>query len=420
MSQKSVIFLLGAVACLGPAAWADDNSPLLDNDSNKMLGAHGSEIHDHGGSGDVVVLRGVNLGGWLEWQDWMCPIDSGSSLKDNNPGHNGYDFEVRGALAKRFDAETCDSLIGSYEDAWITAKDLDNIKALGLNVVRLTLGYDTIVNQDGSWRSDCFDRLDWLVKNAWNRGIYTIIDFHAFLPPDQDGSATGYFANSDRQNETVQIWTAIANHYKGNPAVAMYDLLNEPNNSSPPGKQKPSAQTVCDLYDQIYQAIRKVDPDHLIAMEGMWDWHTLRDPDENGYRNVVYSFHWYHFGQKNVGENNQWTDNDIKSVAEMQKQWRVPAYIGEFNLFGDAAAWKYALQAYTKAGLSWTMWTYKNKASGENSWGVYTTIPGRAPPVPNLATDSSAEIRSKWLAWRTDNDTFQLNPMLGPVLAPSP
>jgi endoglucanase len=289
MSQKSVIFLLGAVACLGPAAWADDNSPLLDNDSNKMLGAHGSEIHDHGGSGDVVVLRGVNLGGWLEWQDWMCPIDSGSSLKDNNPGHNGYDFEVRGALAKRFDAETCDSLIGSYEDAWITAKDLDNIKALGLNVVRLTLGYDTIVNQDGSWRSDCFDRLDWLVKNAWNRGIYTIIDFHAFLPPDQDGSATGYFANSDRQNETVQIWTAIANHYKGNPAVAMYDLLNEPNNSSPPGKQKPSAQTVCDLYDQIYQAIRKVDPDHLIAMEGMWDWHTLRDPDENGYRNVVYS-----------------------------------------------------------------------------------------------------------------------------------
>jgi aryl-phospho-beta-D-glucosidase BglC (GH1 family) len=417
-TRLSVFVLTISVAIAGLAK-ADDTEPSwVTGGDDKMLAAKGTDLRDHHGDGNVVILRGVNLGGWLEWQDWMCPMDSSGKLKDSNPGHNGYDFVLRDMLTKRFGEQTANDLIGAYEDSWITTRDLDNIKALGMNVVRLTFGYDTLLHDDGTWRDDAFTRMDWLVQKAWDRGIYTIIDYHAFLPASakQDGSAASYWNNPVQKNETVQIWTHIADHYKGNPAVAMYDLLNEPNNSAPSGKPEPSAETICDLYDRIYTAIRTVDQNHVIAMEGLWDWKALRDPSEAGYRNVVYSFHWYHFGQKGVDDNNAATDDDINHITQMRESWTLPTFIGEFNLFGDAEAWRYALRKYHDAGLSWAMWTYKNKASDTNSWGVYTTLPGKAPPVPNLSTDSAADIRSKWKAWETSDDTFALNPMLGPVL----
>ncbi len=380
-----------------------------------FLKADGTALRDR--NGRVVQLRGVNLGGWLEWQEWMCPIDSSRSLRDANPGHNGYDFEVRNLLVKRFGAAVAEELINTWRDAWIAERDLDNIHDLGLNVVRLPLSWDALLRDDGTWRPDAFERIDWLVANAWKRGLYTILDYHAFLPPaaNQDGGANGYWTNADWKAETVRIWTRLASRYKGNPSIAMYDLLNEPNNSHLKDHPAPSAAVVCDLYDALYKAIRTADPEHPIAIQGIWDWRTLRDPGRNGHRNVVYSFHWYAWSSKTTADRNRATDNDLQSVRAMQQVWHVPAFIGEFNLFGDQDAWRYALEHYDQQKLSWTMWTWKNKASGSNSWGIYTTIPGKAPPVPNLLTDSADTIRRKWRGWATSPDTFVINPMFKPL-----
>ena len=131
---------------------------------------------------------------------------------------------------------------------------------------------------------------------------------------------------------------------------------------------------------------------------------------------MVYSFHWYNWNGKNTAERNQATDHDVQAAVEVLRTWKVPVFIGEFNLFGDKDAWKYALEQYDKRQLSWTMWTYKNTAGGANSWGIYTTIPGKAPPAPNLAKDSADEIRRKWKAWATSPETFALNPMFKPLL----
>ena len=122
----------------------------------------------------------------------MCPIDVSGTLRDANPGHNGYNFEVRRLLTRRFGATIAEDLVKTYEDAWITAGDLDNIQALGLNVVRLTLAYDTMLNDDGQWRANALTRMDWLVKNAWDRGLYTIVDFHASSARRQPGRRGGW------------------------------------------------------------------------------------------------------------------------------------------------------------------------------------------------------------------------------------
>ena len=409
---RSLVLAFGLLALSGLPVLAADG----------FLKADGRVLRDERGHGKAVQLRGANIGGWLEWQVWMCPIDSSKTLKDANPGHNGYDFEVRRLLVKRFGPEVSEELINAYLDAWITPRDLDNIKSLGLNAVRLPLSYATMLKDDGTWRPDAFRRLDAFVKSAWSRGIYTILDYHAFLPPgaEQNGSADGYWSNEAQKAETVRIWTCLAEHFKGNPGIAMYDLLNEPNNSYLKDHQGPSAATVCDLYDRFYRAIRAVDPDHVIAMEGVWDWHSLREPAKAGYQNVVYSFHWYNWNGKTTEDRRKAVDNDIQSIAKMQAAWNIPVYIGEFNLFGDKEAWKYALDQYNAQGLNWTIWTYKNKASGSNSWGLCNTIHGKIPPIPNLATDSADEIRQKWKAWSTTPETFAINPFLKSILMPPP
>ena len=299
------LFSTAAVAQMAPSwagAFGDD----------AFLKANGAALRDHRGTGHAVQLRGVNLGGWLEWQDWMCPMDSSKTLPDANPGHNGYDFGLRGLLVKRFGPAVAEDLINTYEDAWITARDLDNIKALGMNAVRAPFAYDTLLDEKGAWRVDAFKRLDWLVQAAWERGIYTIIDYHAFLPSgaEQDGSATGYWSNAAQLNETAQIWTRIAEHYRGNPAVAMYDLLNEPNNSAPNGK--PAARQGRNRH-AIYttgSTMPSVRPTPI--MPSPWKGYGIGRRcairGRAGYRNVVYSLHWYHWGQKNLADNNAGTD----------------------------------------------------------------------------------------------------------------
>ena len=54
-----------------------------------------------------------------------------AALRDANPGHNGYDFEVRRLLEKRFGAAKADGLVKTYQTSWITAADLDEYSLVG-------------------------------------------------------------------------------------------------------------------------------------------------------------------------------------------------------------------------------------------------------------------------------------------------
>src|SRR5690348_4816515 len=85
-----------------------------------MLHASGTNIVD--ANGNVVPLRGVNLGGWFIMEKWMCPLDSGS-LPDT--------YSVIQELDNRFGVATEQSLIAGYQQNWITTTDLDNIRNAG-------------------------------------------------------------------------------------------------------------------------------------------------------------------------------------------------------------------------------------------------------------------------------------------------
>ena len=333
------------------------------------------------------------------------------------------DWTARDILTQRFGAETAESLLAAYEDAWMKESDFDHIAAAGFNVVRLPFWYRNVESEDGTWRADAFQRLDWCVAQAWKRGIYTILDLHGVPGGQSDGDSTGrirkgpdlnFWTNEAELSRSTDIWKRVADHFKGNPAVAAYDLLNEPSGA-------PTRDALWAVYDRFYRAIRGVDRDHVITVEGCWGgkvngqymgWglDTLPPPARFGWNNMLYQTHSYEWDWNNLDKQKASVDRQVKECDE-HRRWGVPFYIGEFNCMAPEAAWSYAAQQYTAHGISWTMWSYKaTHGSGRDSWGFYN-FRQPAPPIPNLRTDSAEAIRAKWSRWNTDA-AFAINPML--------
>jgi hypothetical protein len=68
---------------------------------------------------------------------------------------------------------------------------------------------------------------------------------------------------------TDELWSAIAARFKGNPAVAMYDLLNEPCCDMPVTELQRRINNES-IYVRLYDTVRAADPDHIITLECIW------------------------------------------------------------------------------------------------------------------------------------------------------
>ena len=215
------------------------------------------------------------------------------------------------------------------------------------------------------------------------------------------------------------IWEMVAKRYRGNPAVAAYDLLNEPYGA-------PSAEALWSSYDRIYRAIREVDPDHIITVEGCWSgkidgkdvgwgWDALPPPSKFGWSNVVYQMHNYEWDWNNLDKQVASTDRQVLDFAN-HAAWGVPCWIGEFNPMAQPRAWDHAIRRYSAADMGWMTWTYKaTHGGGDDSWGLYNPR-DKWPDKPNIQLDSADTIRDKWSKWGTA-EAFAINPMLKQALA---
>ncbi len=240
-----------------------------------------------------------------------------------------------------------------------------------------------------------FAYLDPLINKASELGIYTLIDMHGAFGGQNASASTGqanqnkYWANlNGEQAKTQALWTAIAAHYSGNAWVAGYDLLNEPTG--------PNLAAVVQQYSSLYNAIRAVDPKHIIFMQSTGSWGTLPDPATQGWTNVVYETHDYPTDT---------SANGVEKAAVNQKSsYNVPSYVGEFTAYENASSvWSNIINDFNSAGLSWSSWTYKAINEGiTNQPSLYRPIQ-TPPPIPNILSDTESTISSDWSKWSTTN-----------------
>ena len=386
--MKHATFWLFLMACILTCS-----TVFADEEALTMLKTDGQTIVNAGN--EPVLLRGVNIGGWLVQEGWMN-LTNGPCQSES--------FKV---LDERFGREVREHLFQVYEDNYLAESDFDNIRGLGMNVVRLPFAWWNILNDDGSLKADAFARLDWFVDCCAQRGLYVILDLHAARGSqnnqDNSGEMNGsqLWKNATYQDQMLYLWECVAEHYKGNPVIAAYDLLNEPG-----GDFKSTSVTQWEYFDRLYEAIRAIDPEHIIMMESCWDPEDLPAPDRYGWENVVYQYHWYKWN----ADNDYWAQKlnvDVKLHKTKQVNHPVPGFLGEFTLFQSMDAWEYALDAYSKAGLGWTIWTYK--VTGNSTWGLYNVFGEKA----DIYKDSAEEIERKW----RDQGTLRRNTPICQIVA---
>lgn len=177
---------------------------------------------------------------------------------------------------------------GAYSEAYFAA-----MASWGANVVRLPV-------HPADWRNtsnaNALAILDQAVNWAKQHDLYVIIDFHSigmvhlnnyFIVPGGDDYSTSL-------NEIVAYWSTIAAHYKNEPAVAAYEIFNEPvhlgdqDNLSDWTNWKADAETIID-------AIRTLDPQKIIIVGGLNWSYDLSAVSGNPINrtNIAYATHVY-------------------------------------------------------------------------------------------------------------------------------
>lgn len=351
---------------------------------NDLLSAYGSLLRT--ADGRTLTLRGTNFGGWLIWEQWMGSFTGA----DDNLG-------AIEKLESRFGKEKTAALLNAYYDNYITEYDFDRVKELGFNCIRLPFWYYNVTAEGGY----DFTRLDYAVEMCARRGVYVILDCHG-LPGFQSiahhcgktGSCVLYDKTPEGEKarkDSCDLWTALAEHYRDNPCIAAYDLMNEPMCDF---NEKQDDAAMWEVYDLLYKTVKAADPSHITIMEAIWDFSHLPDPARFGWDNVMYELHSY-----------DETDDDYRRIIRNAKKkcYEVPILEGEFHPKTENAHWDYMLGLFNDKYVSWTSWTYKGYCSwGESDWFIYGYNDKNA--VADLDRDSYDDILEKWTEpVRTEN-----------------
>ncbi len=314
------------------------NNLFAQRAAHGFVHTHGEELVD--GEGQPLLLRGINLGNWFEVEGYMFHFDGGPQSPR----------EIEDLTKELLGPAKAEEFWQQYRASYITEADIDRIKAMGFNSVRVPLHWKFFASDD----AEGFRLVDQLVEWAKKDGIYVILDMHC-APGGQTGSniddSWGYpwlYSSQEAQEETVAVWRRIAAHYKNNATVLGYDLLNEPLPDWP--KLEPLKRELLPVYMRIAAGIRQVDKNHVLILGGAnWDtnfgvFSGTFDP------NMMFTFHKY------------WTEKTDTSVIEEYLKFRhehhVPVWLGESGENKDA--WVEAFRKTLEENhVGWAFWTYK-------------------------------------------------------------
>ena len=98
----------------------------------------------------------------------------------------------------------------------------------GANVVRFAV-HPANINRMG-WDA-AFEAMDQGIEWAKKHGMYVIMDWHS-IGNLKDAKFTNPMYNTDL-DETFKFWRMVAQRYKDEPTVALYEVFNEPTVTAP-------------------------------------------------------------------------------------------------------------------------------------------------------------------------------------------
>jgi hypothetical protein len=212
-----------------------------------------------------------------------------------------------------------------------------------------------------TWLEEGFKRTDDLLEWCEANKMYLILDLHAAPGgqghdaniSDYDSSKPSLWESQANQDKMVALWEALATRYKDKKWIGAYDIINEPNwnftSTNLNGCDETQNGPLRSLQLRITEAIRAIDTNHLIIIEGncwgnnysgmfpLWD------------KNMALSFHKY------------WNENNEASIATMlnyRAKYNVPIWMGEGG--ENSNVWfQEAISLLETHNIGWSFWPMK-------------------------------------------------------------
>ena len=310
--------------------------------------------------GTEVLLRGVCLGGWLNMENFIT-------------GYSGNESLMRRTVAERDRAPTAPTGSSTAcSPASSRTRTRRSSREQGFTVVRIAVGYKHLEDDARPFelRPDAFRHLDRAIDALAAHGVYSIIDLHA-LPgsqnqhwhSDNETHRALFWEHPHFQDRVVHLWQALAEHYRGNAAVAGYNLLNEPADES--------RAVVGPFYRRLVAAIREIDPDHTVFLDGNTYATEFGFFDEDPFENAVFTLHDY--VPAGLGRSSSYSTEEARAKflqrSEYARRTGTPILVGEFGPIYTGEEDEDALRRrilddqlalYDEFGASWTLWMYKD------------------------------------------------------------
>lgn len=301
-----------------------------------------------------------------------------------------------------------------------TDTDFAQIAAMGFNVVRLGMSWSRLEPQRGVFDQAYLAQISAAVAAAKAHGLYTVLDMHEdawgnalarptaqcgggttpttgwdgapawatitdgtahcqFMARDLAPAVATAFGNfyTDRdgiQTELVRTWAFVAKAFAGEPAVAGFDLLNEPGiGANPPIS---SGLLLGRYYDAAITAIRAAETaggghPHLVFFEPSVLWSGLAfdvtpPPGFTDDRQLVFAPHPYSESitmDQSVGLTIASIERNLTVSARAAASYGAALWTGEWGWFGDPATDGAKVQRFVTAqdrlGIGGAFWVWR-------------------------------------------------------------
>ncbi|MCB2200239.1 cellulase family glycosylhydrolase [bacterium] len=188
-----------------------------------------------------------------------------------------------------YDGVTDPDTLLMYHDS----TDFARLASYGITSVRFYMRSNTFEVAPYTYSDEAFDWLRTSARWAGEQGIHLIPVMMA-IPGSVVGDPSGFWNSPDNMARLKALWAELASRFAEEPAIAGYDLLNEPTPNSP--------EQWINYAQELVDTIRVHDPNHMIVLEpiygvrGPWDG-DYDNPDDTWFLvdddNTLYDVHFY-------------------------------------------------------------------------------------------------------------------------------
>lgn len=314
-----------------------------------FLHRNGKFLYD--GAGNEVILRGIGTGNWM--------LQEGYMMQTSDVANTQHEFRAK-LISTIGEAKT-----DSFYTAWLANHfrriDVDSMKSWGFNSIRVAMHYkwftlpieqEPVAGQQ-TWLDKGFTMIDSLLDWCGDNQMYLILDLHGApggqgkdaAISDYDKTKPSLWESQANKDKTIALWRKLAERYSTEPWIGGYDLINETNWTFAEGNNS----KLKELMVNITKAIREVDKNHLIIIEGNGFANDYSGMTPAWDSNMGYSFHKYW---------NYNTQESINFAINIRNSQNVPIWLGETG--ENSNTWFTELVALSeKNKIGWSWWPVK-------------------------------------------------------------